>query len=205
MSKKKGTSFDEKKRILLNAFQESRDVFNMKEVEKLGEKKGLRGPVIKDVLKGLTDDSLVDSEKVGGSNYYWSFPNKEGNLKKVQLDELKQKFTKEKKRLSELQVKAKEVMDEEPEADSRAVAEEKLQALKAKRDDLLKELDKHKDCDPKVLDKMKEDVEVAKDATERWTDAVFALKKYAKDKFHMQETDIVKNFRIPKDFDYLDQ
>jgi hypothetical protein len=31
---------------------------------------------IKDVLQALVDDTLVDCEKVGSSNYYWAFPSK---------------------------------------------------------------------------------------------------------------------------------
>lgn len=31
---------------------------------------------IKDVLQGLVDDSLVDSDRIGTSNYYWAFPSK---------------------------------------------------------------------------------------------------------------------------------
>ncbi len=31
---------------------------------------------IKDVLQALVDDAMVDTEKVGTSNYYWSFPSK---------------------------------------------------------------------------------------------------------------------------------
>jgi hypothetical protein len=204
MSKKKGTSFEEKKRILLDAFQESRDVFNAKEAEKLAEKKGIRGPVAKEVLKALTDDSLVDTEKVGGSNYYWSFPNKEANLKKLQLDDMKRKWKKESERQLELKAKLDERTGSEPDAEERRIAEERLEELRVKKEDLLKQLQKYKDCDPDVLERMKEDVEVAKEAVERWTHGVFAIKKFVKDKFQMEESDFNLNFGIPKDFDYLD-
>ena len=31
---------------------------------------------IKDVLQSLVDDGMVDTDKVGSSNYFWSFPGK---------------------------------------------------------------------------------------------------------------------------------
>lgn len=31
---------------------------------------------VKDVLQSLVDDNLVDSERIGTSNYFWSFPSK---------------------------------------------------------------------------------------------------------------------------------
>ncbi len=32
--------------------------------------------VVKDILQGLVDDAMVDSERVGTSNYYWAYPSK---------------------------------------------------------------------------------------------------------------------------------
>ena len=32
--------------------------------------------VVKDILQGLVDDGMVDSERIGTSNYYWSYPSK---------------------------------------------------------------------------------------------------------------------------------
>jgi len=204
MSKKKGTSMEEKKKVLLDAMIESRDVLNAKEVEKLGEKKGLRAMVVKDVLKQLLDDNMVDNEKVGGSNYYWCFPNKEANIKQRILDDLKRKCIRDRKTLKDLQDSLKEAMDREPDVQDRLQAEETLQELKTKRDNLISQLDRYKDCDPDLMEKMKDEVDVAKDAVERWTEAVFSVKKYAVDKFHMEPQDVVQNFGIPKDFDYLE-
>jgi hypothetical protein len=31
---------------------------------------------IKDVVQSLVDDGLVELEKIGSANYYWSFPSK---------------------------------------------------------------------------------------------------------------------------------
>ena len=35
--------------------------------------------VVKDIVQSLVDDGLVDSDRVGTSNYFWSFPSKAVN------------------------------------------------------------------------------------------------------------------------------
>lgn len=48
---------------------------------------------VADVNQGLVDDGLVDKEKIGGTNYFWSFPAKEDRLQQIQhentLEEIK--------------------------------------------------------------------------------------------------------------------
>lgn len=41
-------------------------MFSLKELEKLGAKKGVLSQVIPDVVKGLVNDGLVDMDKIGG-------------------------------------------------------------------------------------------------------------------------------------------
>jgi hypothetical protein len=45
------------------------------EVEKLGAKRGVVLQAIKDVLQSLVDDDLVRCERIGVSNFFWSFPS----------------------------------------------------------------------------------------------------------------------------------
>ncbi|KAG0674438.1 Meiotic nuclear division protein 1 [Pichia californica] len=49
-------------------------MYNIKEIETIASKKtGISSMQIKDILKLLTDESLVNCEKCGISNIYWSF------------------------------------------------------------------------------------------------------------------------------------
>ena len=34
---------------------------------------------VKDVLQSLVDDGMVDSDRIGTSNYFWAFPSKAAN------------------------------------------------------------------------------------------------------------------------------
>ncbi|KAJ3497572.1 hypothetical protein NMY22_g19685 [Coprinellus aureogranulatus] len=56
---------------------------------KLGPKmKGIVSQTVKEVLQGLVDDGLVQMDKIGSSNFFWSFPSQQGSasdLSKVGL------------------------------------------------------------------------------------------------------------------------
>jgi len=43
---------------------------------------------VKEVLQSLVDDNMVDTERVGTSNYYWAFPSKALHARKRRLEEL---------------------------------------------------------------------------------------------------------------------
>jgi hypothetical protein len=60
-------SAEDKRQAMLGIFRETKEVFNLKELEKLGTKEGVVTQTIKDVVQGLRDDSLIDSDKIGRS------------------------------------------------------------------------------------------------------------------------------------------
>ncbi|KAJ8448333.1 hypothetical protein Cgig2_021961 [Carnegiea gigantea] len=51
----------------------------LKELEKLGPKKGVISQSVKDVIQSLVDDDLVLKDKIGSSIYFWSLPSTAGN------------------------------------------------------------------------------------------------------------------------------
>ena len=56
---KKGLSLEEKRQKILDIYYERKEVFNLKEIEKIGAKKGVVFQTIKDVNQSLVDDNLV--------------------------------------------------------------------------------------------------------------------------------------------------
>jgi Zn-dependent peptidase ImmA (M78 family) len=66
------------------------------------------------------------------------------------------------------------------------------------------DLERYRECDPEVLEDLKKETGVAKEATTRWTDNVFSVKHWCKSKFSIEEKQIDKVFGIPEDFDYVD-
>lgn len=89
MSKSKILSRDEKRARLLEIFHESQEFYQLKDLEKLSKAKGLIQNQVKTILETLVNEELVDSEKIGASQYYWSFANKALKAKQRQKGELK--------------------------------------------------------------------------------------------------------------------
>lgn len=97
---RKGVTFEEKKTRMLQLFHEKKDFFQIKELEKIAPKeKGITQNSVKDVVQALVDDGSVDTDKVAGSIYYWSFPSKVINMKKRKGEELQNEFDSSKKKL----------------------------------------------------------------------------------------------------------
>ena len=75
MSKKKGVSLDEKRQRMLQIFYEKKEFFTLKDLEKIAPKeKGIVQQSVKDVVQALVDDGHLDSDKVGTSVFFWTFP-----------------------------------------------------------------------------------------------------------------------------------
>ncbi|KAK9980931.1 hypothetical protein ABG768_000512 [Culter alburnus] len=204
MSKKKGLSLEEKRSRMMEIFFETKDVFQLKDIEKIAPKsKGITPMSVKEVLQSLVDDNMVDTERVGTSNYYWAFPSKALHTRKRRLEELDiqhEEGNQRKKALQQAVDKAKvgrEVNDE------REDLLKELTALKSQRDQLKVELEKYKECDPEVVEEIRKANISAKEAVSRWTDNVFAIKSWAKKKFGFENNRLDKAFGIPEDFDYI--
>ncbi|XP_069023118.1 meiotic nuclear division protein 1 homolog [Embiotoca jacksoni] len=205
MSKKKGLSLEEKRTRMMEIFFESKDVFQLKDIEKIAPKtKGITPMSVKEVLQSLVDDNMVDCERVGTSNYYWAFPSKALNARKHKLDELQKQISDSKQRKTSLQKVVKKAQVGREDTKERSALLKELQALRGERTQLQAELEKYRECDPEVVKETKKSNVVAKDAVSRWTDNVFAIKSWTKKKFAFEDSRINKAFGIPEDFDYMD-
>lgn len=61
---------------MLDFFYEKSDFYQLKELERmLPKEKGIVSQTVKEVLQSLVDDHMVCAEKIGTSNYFWSFPS----------------------------------------------------------------------------------------------------------------------------------
>lgn len=47
--------------------------FQLKDLENAGAKEGVISQSVKEVLQSLVDDGLARMERIGSSNYWWSF------------------------------------------------------------------------------------------------------------------------------------
>jgi hypothetical protein len=72
--------------------------YTIKDIEKLGTKKGIVSQSIKEILDSLVSDSLVQCEKIGTGNYYWSFTGASLAVKKKMVTSLEADIVKSKVR-----------------------------------------------------------------------------------------------------------
>ncbi|EFA08150.1 meiotic nuclear division protein 1 homolog [Tribolium castaneum] len=201
MFKKKGLSFEEKKARMLQLFHETGDFYQMNELEIIAPKeKGITANSVKEVVQALVDDGSVDKDKIGSSVYFWAFPSKLLNAKKRKLNELQTKLessTKKLKLIDETMEKAQ--VGKENWDDSQILKEiEKLEKQKEKFESLSKS-----HTDTQNLKLMQSEIKPVKEAANRWTDNIFAVKSWCKRKFMMEDKVLNKQFGIPGDLDYL--
>ncbi|PZC81115.1 hypothetical protein B5X24_HaOG213455 [Helicoverpa armigera] len=205
MSKKRGLSAEEKKIRMLEIFHNSKDFFQLKELEKIAPKeKGITMQSVKEVVQNLVDDHLVDSEKIGTSIYFWSFPSKAKNAKKRKLHDLQSEVQECSKKLK----KAEDLIAHESigreQCEERTEVLATLERLEKHEEKLKRELQKYRDSDPEYIAQLKTEIQDLKAAANRWTENVYILKSYIKNTFQMENDVIEQSFNIPADLDYIE-
>ncbi|KAK9208683.1 hypothetical protein WN944_001043 [Citrus x changshan-huyou] len=194
MSKKRGLSLEEKRGKILEIFYESQDFYLLKELEKLGPKKGVITQSVKDVVQSLVDDDLVLKDKIGTSlrNVY----------RKLESD-----LQSSKKRHTELVEQCNALKKGREESDEREEALEELKAIELKHNELKDEMGQYADNDPAAFEAMKNAIEVAHAAANRWTDNIFTLQQWCSNNFPQAKEELEQMYKdvgIPEDFDYLE-
>ncbi|GFS36217.1 Mnd1 family protein [Actinidia rufa] len=166
----------------------------LKELEKLGPKKGVITQSVKDVVQSLVDDDLVSKDKIGTSlrNVYHRL---EGDLQS------------RKKRLAELVEQCDALKKGREESDERQEALGELKAIEQKYNELKVEMGQYADNDPAAFEAMKKAIEVAHAAANRWTDNIFTLRQWCSSNFPQAKEQLEHLYNevgITDDFDYLE-
>ncbi|RKO99862.1 hypothetical protein CXG81DRAFT_13927, partial [Caulochytrium protostelioides] len=192
---KKGLSFDEKRTRMLELFHETEDFWQLKDIEKMAPKqKGITPQSVKEVLDSLVSDSLVICEKIGTSNYFWSFPSEaQALVNHSDLSEQKQT----------LEQSLEEAKAGKEDSNDRTQVNEAVKELEATVKALTSQMERYKDRDPAYLDSQRKDVDVAIAAANRWTDNIFTVRKYVQKSFNIDGASFDQQFGIKDDFDYI--
>lgn len=207
MSKKRGLSLEEKREKILQIFYDSQDFFLLKELEKSGPKKGVISQSVKDVVQSLVDDDLASKEKIGTSVYFWSLPSCAGNQLRTVHRKLNSDLQSSKKRHAELVDQCEALRKGREESDEREEALAELKTIEMKYNELKEEMEKYADNDPAAVQAMKEAIEVAHAAANRWTDNVFTLRQWCSNNFPQAKEQLENMYQeagITDEFDYLE-
>ncbi|CEG39552.1 Protein involved in meiotic recombination/predicted coiled-coil protein [Plasmopara halstedii] len=201
---RKGVSLQEKRERILRIYHESKEVFNLKEVEKLGSKAGVVLQTVKDVNQALVDDALVDCDKIGSGNYFWSFPSKLSQSRKRKLSELEQCRQARQEKLDRVKEKIEEQQALRSDSDERIQKLKRLEELKVKVESLRNTMQHLAENDPAILEDLECKVGIAKEGADRWTDNVFTLKSWVVKKRGVEGKEVNKWLEIQDDFDYVE-
>ncbi|KAI8351539.1 meiotic nuclear division protein 1, partial [Blakeslea trispora] len=189
----KGLSFEEKRKRIEKIFHDSGEFYQLKDIEKIGPKKGVVSQSIKEVLMSLVDDGLVVTDKIGTSNYFWSYPSEAMNV-----------VTKEKSRQEQLRKAVKEAEEDREETEERQQLLTELDQLNTISADLRKALEQYKQNDPQLYQKKASAANTAKEAANRWTENVWEIQSFCVNRFGMERALFDKTFGIQEDFDTIE-
>ncbi|BFI24578.1 hypothetical protein MPTK2_1g12890 [Marchantia polymorpha subsp. ruderalis] len=207
MSKKRGLSLEEKREQMLQIFYESQGFYQLKDLEKLGPKKGVISQSVKDVVQSLVDDDLVFKDKIGTSVYFWSLSSRAGNqLRQVRM-KLETELEAAKKRQADLQTQRELAKKGREDSSERESALNALNELQKKHNAIKEELDLYAQNDPAVYEEMSSVTEVAHKAVNRWTENIFSLQQWCSNTFPEAKERLEQAYAevgIKEDLDYLD-
>ena len=186
----------------------------------MAAKAGVNSNSIPEIHQSLIDDGLVDKEKIGGSNYFWSFPAKkdwmaqkdhEQTLKKI--EELKPRVEEAKAKLADAKRGREEIVvdddgddgddgdEKKKKPETRASKLARLSDLTKKRKALEAELETLKEFDPAALADLEKELRLVTEAANRWTDNIFICKSYLVKKRGMDKKQAMKILGISDTFD----
>ncbi|KAK9896974.1 meiotic nuclear division protein 1 [Cystobasidium minutum MCA 4210] len=208
-SKKAGTSAEEKAAKLLSWFHDTKDFYSLKEVEKAGVKAtGISGMIIKDILQTLIDDNAVLCEKVGTSNYYWSYPGATAAKVKTDYENTEKAIVAAEKKLQETQqayesMKAARGLGDDEDQEERDNLLKDYAEKQAELQSIKDELSQYAQGDPAVYEQKKKDIELMKESALRWTDQISTVICYARDHLQVEPAVLVAHLELPENYEDL--
>ncbi|CDO75687.1 hypothetical protein BN946_scf184941.g40 [Trametes cinnabarina] len=140
--------------------------------------KGIVSQSVKEVLQSVVDDGLVQMDKIGSSNFFWSFPSQRGAMMQNRLTTVQETQKTLRSQLDELRAAVEVERAARPESDQRLQDLDKLAELKKEHAKLESELAAYGACDPAKVEEKRRAVVLAREAALRWTDNYVMLLSY---------------------------
>lgn len=158
---------------------------------------------VKEVVQSLVDDRLVNCEKIGTSNYFWSFPTAVLHNQKMKLDSLKLESDSYEEKIRKLKEEVERLRTERPETPERLELIKRHSELKAKLKALNDQLEAMKENDPASLEAKVQANKKLKEEINIWTDNLFAIENYCVKNLGVERRAFTEMFNIPDNLDYV--
>ncbi|KAI7843270.1 hypothetical protein COHA_003103 [Chlorella ohadii] len=199
-------SAEEKRQTLLGIFHETKDVFTLKDIEKLGSKRGVVQQTIKDVVQSLVDDDMVHQERIGASNYFWSFPGEAAAKVAGEIAKLEKRLQDRQAERAALQKQVEASRVGKEDSEERRALQQQAAQLQAAVEAQAAELAEYAGNDPDRYDNLKAGAKLSCESANRWIDNIEALRCWLKKRFDGmgdQIDSLFKENNIKEDTDYL--
>jgi hypothetical protein len=207
MSKRKGMPIAEKRNRLLSMYHKSKNVYSLNEVEKeAASSTGIVRSAILDVNQQLVDDGLVETDKIGSTGYYWSFPSKHIQNVTSQVQELTGTIEAEKLALETTKHKLEAAQTKRPQSEARSKQIALMQSLRIEITELEKKLEGLKENDPVEIAKQDAVTEMCRLSANRWADNTNEVKSWLIKKKGMsskEAKDTLKQMGIASEPEYF--
>eukprot|EP00887_Chlorella_sp_A99_P003227 scaffold9.g3227.t1 len=208
MAPKRGMSLEDKRQTVLQVFHETKarhraraipatrtDVFLLKDIEKLASKRGVVTQSVKEVVQSLVDDDLVKQEKIGVSNYFWSFPSDHAVKLSSERTRLEGKLQALKDERQKLEGQLEQARAGKEDTEERRELAAELAGLEAEVAAQRAELAGYSENDPERYESLKKSTQIALDAANRWVDNIFCLQSWLKKQFEGSEAAVANMFK----------
>ena len=206
---------------LYSIYHKTHQVYTEKEILALAAKAGIASGSIPDVHQSLVDDGLVEKEKIGGCNYFWSFKSKKDYMAQKThqatldaIQELKRKVEEASAQLAD----AKRGREDDNDNDEpsqllqgeggggagrgrRAIKLQRVAELAQRKLVLEAELEALKENDPSAMADLEKELQLVTQAAHRWTDNIFECKSYLVKKRGIDKKQANKMLGITDNFD----
>ncbi|KAG2187277.1 hypothetical protein INT44_004962 [Umbelopsis vinacea] len=148
-------------------------------------------------------------EKIGGSNYFWSYPSAAAQTKRNKISELQEAIAALEEKNTALDGEIANAKSVREPSDMRleilSHVERAILVQKANEEELLR----FRECDPTVLRAKDKAARAAKEAANRWTgmeslhNNIFTIQSHCVDKFGIERSEFNRNFGISDEFDNI--
>eukprot|EP00903_Cladosiphon_okamuranus_P011848 g11131.t1 len=198
---RRGLSLEEIREKILDIYHSTKKIYSLKEIEKAASKQGVTSVTVKEVNQSLVDDGLVDLDKIGSANFFWSFPSKVAVAKQNIVDSLKQDIATAQEKTAANKRKISELEQGRVDTEDRREKLVRLQENGRRLQQLEDEYETLKENDPAELQKVVNLTQVCKDGVNRWTDNTWCIKSWMVKKKGLSGKEVDKYLQIKGDFD----
>jgi TolA-binding protein len=141
-------------------------------------------------------------DKIGATNWFWSFPSKESAARRARARQLRDRVGQLEGSIAGLEARKAELLKDRPPSDERTARLVQLHDATKRRAELEERLAVAKANDPEEARRVHEQLKASKAGAERWVDNTWAIADWLKKSHGMSRQDAQKQLGISDEFDY---